>query len=112
MDYLATIDWPMAVVVGLAAIAIAFVVNWFLQEAASEVIHDAPTVNDRLALAILGLRRNAPRDAWLCPGCKSINLPAQGLCYHCGAERFEPEVEPGPLESASAGDSAGESVPE
>jgi hypothetical protein len=86
-DYLASIDWVGAVIVGTLLIAAGAIALRFLVASTSEVGSMLPGATDAASRRILDVRSGVPVDSWICDTCRSVNIPTATRCYRgCGAK--------------------------
>jgi hypothetical protein len=71
-DYLASINWLGAVVVGGVLVVVGLVL---------------PGAGEGAAKAILDARGDLPVDSWVCSTCRSVNTPRAKYCYRGCGER-------------------------
>lgn len=84
-EYLASIDWLMAVAVAAVLVGVGFVLLRFLMATTSEVGHMLPGAGGAAGRAILDARGDLPVDSWVCVICRSVNTPHATHCYRgCG----------------------------
>lgn len=84
-DYLASIDWVGAVVVGALLIVIGLVLLRFLTATTSEMGSMLPGARDAAGRALLDVRGQLPVESWVCVVCRSVNVPTATHCYRgCG----------------------------
>lgn len=92
MDYLARIDWGLAIVAGFVAGSLGLLLNRFLQASADEFLAGVPFVS-----GIVGRRvRSRLKDTheWVCGTCRSLNPPAASRCYRGCGSRDEVAIVP------------------
>jgi hypothetical protein len=83
-EYLTGIDWFAAIAIAAGLVALAMVLLRFLMATTSEVGHMLPGAGTAAGRAILDAR-DLPIDSWVCPVCRSVNLPQAIYCYRgCG----------------------------
>lgn len=84
-EYLASIDWVGALVVGTVIVVVAAILLRFLMASTSEVGSMLPHARDAAGRAVLDARSGVPVDSWVCEVCRSVNTPAASRCYRgCG----------------------------
>jgi hypothetical protein len=84
-EYLASIDWVGAVLVGAVLVVVGLVVLQFLMASTSEVGHMIPGAGQAAGRAVLDARGELPVDSWVCSACRSVNTPNSNHCYlGCG----------------------------
>jgi hypothetical protein len=86
-DYLASINWLGAVVVGGVLVVVGLVLLRVLMATTSEVGHMLPGAGEGAAKAILDARGDLPVDSWVCSTCRSVNTPRAKYCYRGCGER-------------------------
>ncbi len=83
LDYLASIDWGAALVVGVASIAVGLVLLRFMTASTSEIGSMIPGATESAA-RMLDVRE-LPVESWVCAACRSVNRPTATHCYRgCG----------------------------
>jgi len=88
-EYLASIDWVLAVAVSAVLVVVGFVLLQFLLATSAEVGSMVPTVRDAAGRAILDARSGMPEDSWMCTVCRSVNAPTATYCYRgCGSREL------------------------
>ncbi len=86
-EYLASIDWVGAIVVGAVLVAVGLVVLHFLMASTSEVGRMLPGAGRATGQALLDARGELPIDSWVCSTCRSVNTPNANHCYRGCGER-------------------------
>jgi hypothetical protein len=84
-EYLASIDWVGAVLVGTVLVVVGLVVLQFMLASTAEVGHMIPGAGRAAGRAVLDARGELPVDSWVCETCRSVNTPNAKRCYlGCG----------------------------
>jgi hypothetical protein len=84
-EYLASIDWIGALILGVLMVAVGLAILRFLVAATAEVGAILPGATDAAGRAILDARTDMPVDSWVCASCRSVNIPTATVCYRgCG----------------------------
>ncbi len=99
--YLARIDWVLAVVAAILAIASAALLKRFLEPAVDQLVLVGREARAVVSARLERRRRQAPEmTRWTCPACRSINAHSATTCYRgCG---------PRPPDAATPRDATGE----
>ena len=102
-EYLASIDWLMAVAVAAVLVAIGLVLLRFMMATTSEVGRMIPGAGEAAGRAILDARGDLPVDSWVCVICRSVNTPHASHCYRgCGPR--DQVAEPLPIDRSLIAD--------
>lgn len=88
LDYLSSIDWVGAAVVGTICVVVGLVLLRFMMASSSEIGSMIPGASQSAARAVLDAR-DLPVDSWVCAVCRSVNRPTAGHCYRGCGERDE-----------------------
>ena len=84
LDYLASIDWVGAAVVGTICVVLGAILLRVMVASSSEIGSMIPGASESAARAVLDARE-MPADSWVCVSCRSINRPTANTCYRgCG----------------------------
>jgi hypothetical protein len=95
LEYLSNIDFTGAVLVGVAVVAVAFVVNLFLQVSVDDLLRNLlPGAGRLIGQSALEVAHDTQSDAWFCRTCKSLNLAGAQVCYRGCGPRPEPPIGP------------------
>jgi hypothetical protein len=82
-EYLASINWGAALVVGVASVAVGLVLLRFMTASTSEIGSMIPGATESAARMLDA--RELPVDSWVCAACRSVNRPTATYCYRgCG----------------------------
>jgi hypothetical protein len=86
LEYLSHIDFGGAVLLAVALVILAVVVQQFLQVSADDLVRNLlPGAGRWIGQSAVEMAHDDSHEAWFCQTCKSLNLPGAQVCYRgCG----------------------------